>query len=149
MLSDTQEEGDWFNMNGNAKRCVQTCWGQRTAQRLQAYGMDAKNTPVTGAVMMDFLRPEFKGYFKYKETPVSYTHLLRLPWQAPSTAMRCMLFRSFFSIRLKPCIGAERVGIKAAALHLSLIHISDATRSSTCTGSRCSPTRRRRAIGST
>ena len=26
MLSDTQEEGDWFNMNGNAKRCVQTCW---------------------------------------------------------------------------------------------------------------------------
>ena len=22
MLSDTQEEGDWFNMNGNAKRCV-------------------------------------------------------------------------------------------------------------------------------
>ena len=46
----------------NAKRCVQTCWGQRTAQRLQAHGMDAKNTPVTGAVMMDFLRPEFKGY---------------------------------------------------------------------------------------
>ena len=30
--------------------------------------MDAKNTPVTGAVMMDFLRPEFKGYFKDKET---------------------------------------------------------------------------------
>ena len=25
MLSDTQEEGDWFNFNGNAKRCVQTC----------------------------------------------------------------------------------------------------------------------------
>ena len=68
MLSDTQEEGDWFNMNGNAKRCVQTCWGKRTAARLQAHGMDAKNTPVTGAVMMDFLRPEFKGYFKDKET---------------------------------------------------------------------------------
>ena len=34
MLSDTQEEGDWFNMNGNAKRCVQTCWGKRTAARL-------------------------------------------------------------------------------------------------------------------
>src|SRR5699024_4423458 len=66
MLSDTQEEGDWFNMNGNAKRCIQTCWGERTARRLQAHGMDAKNTPVTGAVMMDFLRPEFKGYFKDK-----------------------------------------------------------------------------------
>ena len=68
MLSDTQEEGDWFNMNGNAKRCVQTCWGKRTAARLQTHGMDAKNTPVTGAVMMDFLRPEFDGYFKDKET---------------------------------------------------------------------------------
>ena len=45
MLSDTQEEGDWFNMNGNAKRCVQTCWGTRTAARLQAHGMEAKNTP--------------------------------------------------------------------------------------------------------
>lgn len=68
MLSDTQEEGDWFNMNGNAKKCVQTCWGTKTAQRLQAHGMEAKNTPVTGAVMMDFLRPEFKGYFADKAT---------------------------------------------------------------------------------
>lgn len=68
MLSDTQEEGDWFNMNGNAKLCIQTCWGQRTAQRLQAHGVPADNTPVTGAVMMDFLRPEFQGYFKDKET---------------------------------------------------------------------------------
>ena len=53
MLSDTQEEGDWFNMNGNAKKCVQTCWGRRTADRLIAHGMEEKNTPVTGAVMMD------------------------------------------------------------------------------------------------
>ena len=67
MLSDTQEEGDWFNMNGNAKKCIQTCWGKRTAARLQAHGMEAKNTPVTGAVMMDFLRPEFEGYFLGKE----------------------------------------------------------------------------------
>ncbi|HJB68561.1 MAG TPA: hypothetical protein H9770_06935 [Candidatus Fournierella excrementigallinarum] len=67
MLSDTQEAGDWFNMNGNAKKCVQTCWGRRTAGRLIAHGMEEKNTPVTGAVMMDFLRPEFAGYFKSKE----------------------------------------------------------------------------------
>ncbi len=67
MLSDTQEAGDWFNMNGNAKKCVQTCWGHRTAQRLIDHGMEEKNTPVTGAVMMDFLRPEFAGYFKSKE----------------------------------------------------------------------------------
>ena len=66
MLSDTQEEGDWFNMNGNAKKCVQTCWGRKTARRLEAHGMEEKNCPVTGAVMMDFLRPEFHGYFKDK-----------------------------------------------------------------------------------
>ena len=63
MLSDTQEEGAWFNFNGNAKRCVQTCWGERTKQRLVAHGMQEKNCPVTGAVMMDFLRPQFSGYF--------------------------------------------------------------------------------------
>ena len=67
MLSDTQEEGDWFNFNGNAKRCVQTCWGHLTRQRLVAHGMDEKNCPVTGAVMMDFLRPEFEGYFLSKK----------------------------------------------------------------------------------
>lgn len=66
MLSDTQEEGDWFNMNGNAKRCVQTCWGKRTAARLQAHGMDAKNTPVTGAVMMDFCGLNLTGILRIK-----------------------------------------------------------------------------------
>ena len=39
MLSDTQEEGAWFNFGGNAKKCVQTCWGKRTQQRLVAHGM--------------------------------------------------------------------------------------------------------------
>lgn len=68
MLSDTQEEGAWFNFNGNAKKCVQTCWGKLTQQRLVAHGMDEKNCPVTGAVMMDFLRSQFDGYFKNKAT---------------------------------------------------------------------------------
>lgn len=66
MLSDTQEEGTWFNFGGNAKKCVQTCWGTLTAARLVRHGMEEKNCPVTGAVMMDFLRPEFSGYFKDK-----------------------------------------------------------------------------------
>ncbi len=83
MLSDDQEAGDWFNMKGNAKKAVQTCWGTKTAQRLQANGMDAKNTPVTGAIMMDFLRPEFTGYFKNKaqlcaEFNLDPTHHLHL-----------------------------------------------------------------------
>ncbi|MEG1550240.1 MAG: hypothetical protein RR395_07425, partial [Ruthenibacterium sp.] len=66
MLSDTQEDGAWFNFNGNAKKCVQTCWGEKTKERLVAHGMKAENCPVTGAVMMDFLRPEFDGYFMDK-----------------------------------------------------------------------------------
>lgn len=68
MLSDTQEEEPWFNFNGNAKRCIQTCWGEATRQRLIAHDVPAANAPVTGAVMMDFLRPEFKGYYKDKTT---------------------------------------------------------------------------------
>lgn len=68
MLSDTQEAAPWFNFNGNAKKCVQTCWGEKTRARLMAHGVAPENCPVTGAVMMDFLRPQFRGYFKDKET---------------------------------------------------------------------------------
>ena len=66
ILSDTQEAAPWFNFNGNAKKCVQSCWGEKTRQRLLAHGVPEQNCPVTGAVMMDFLRPEFAGYFKDK-----------------------------------------------------------------------------------
>ncbi len=67
MLSDTQEEEDWFNFKDKAKNCVQTCWGEATRNRLLAHGVPPQNAPVTGAVMMDFLRPEFAGYYKNKE----------------------------------------------------------------------------------
>ncbi len=63
MLSDTQEAEPWFNFSGNARKCVQTCWGERTRQRLIEHGVPPRNAVVTGAVMMDFLRPEFEGYF--------------------------------------------------------------------------------------
>lgn len=67
MLSDTQENEEWFNFSGAAKNCIQTCWGEQTRQRLIAHGMKSENCPVTGAIMMDFLRPEFQGYFKTKQ----------------------------------------------------------------------------------
>ena len=50
MLSDTQEAAPWFNFNGNAKKCVQTCWGKKTRQRLMAHGVPGECAPVTGAV---------------------------------------------------------------------------------------------------
>ncbi|MEG0616199.1 MAG: hypothetical protein RR508_01400 [Oscillospiraceae bacterium] len=68
MLSDTQEKEAWFNFAGAAKRCIQTCWGNKTRERLIANGVNERNCPVTGAVMMDFLRPEFSGYFKDKNS---------------------------------------------------------------------------------
>ncbi len=68
MLSDTQEEEPWFNFAGNAKKCLQTCWGEATRQRLLAHGVPEENAPVTGAVMMDFLREEFEGYYLDKES---------------------------------------------------------------------------------
>ncbi len=67
MLSDTQEQGAWFNFAGNAKKCIQTCWGEVTRNRLIAHGLPPHNAPVTGAVMMDFLRPEFAGYYEGKQ----------------------------------------------------------------------------------
>ena len=48
MLSDTQEEGAWFNFNGNAKKCIQTCWGKRTQERLIAHGMEEKTALLRG-----------------------------------------------------------------------------------------------------
>ncbi len=66
MLSDTQEAEPWFNFEGNAKQCVQTCWGDATRRRIVARGVPEQNAPVTGAVMMDFLRPEFEGYYEDK-----------------------------------------------------------------------------------
>ena len=66
MLSDTQEAEPWFNFDGNAKKCIQTCWGRQTQARLVQHGVPEKNAPVTGAVMMDFLRPEYEGYYLTK-----------------------------------------------------------------------------------
>ncbi|MEG2769908.1 MAG: hypothetical protein RR902_03740, partial [Oscillospiraceae bacterium] len=66
MLSDTQEDGDWFNFDKNAKKCIQTCWGEKTRERLIAHGVSPQNCPVIGAVSMDFLLPQFNGYFKTK-----------------------------------------------------------------------------------
>lgn len=67
MLSDTQEEEPWFNFAGNAKKCIQTCWGEETRRRIVSNGVPEQNAPVTGAIMMDFLRPEFSGYYRSKQ----------------------------------------------------------------------------------
>ena len=90
MLSDTQEEGDWFNMNGNAKRCVQTCWGKRTAARLRAHrsGRGARYTRAHGAEGFAYLErcadrcAALRREAALKKLPKAQKELLCTAWQA-------------------------------------------------------------------
>ena len=47
---------------------MQTCWGERTRQRLIDHGVPPENAPVTGAIMMDFSGRSLPGYFEDKAT---------------------------------------------------------------------------------
>ena len=90
MLSDTQEEGDWFNMNGNAKRCVQTCWGKRTAARLQAHksGRGARYTRARGVAAFAYVercadkRSALRREAALKKLPKAQKELLCRAWSA-------------------------------------------------------------------
>jgi hypothetical protein len=45
MLSDTQEEGAWFNFGRQRQKMRADLLGKRTQQRLVAHGMQEKNCP--------------------------------------------------------------------------------------------------------
>ena len=66
VLSGEQEISPFFNCQGAAALCLHTCWGDAAQQRLIGYGVNEKNTVVTGNITLDFLRPEFAGYYKNK-----------------------------------------------------------------------------------
>ena len=46
---------------------MHTCWGTAARDRIVKYGVPVENTTITGPIQMDFLRPQFKGYYKDKE----------------------------------------------------------------------------------
>ena len=66
MLSDTQEEGRLVQHERQCQALCADLLGH--AHRCPSAGPrhGGQKHPVTGAVMMDFLRPEFNGYFKDK-----------------------------------------------------------------------------------
>ncbi len=67
ILSREQEQSPFFNCLENARFAVQTCWGEATKQRLMSEGVPEKSLEITGAMQLDFLRPEFKGYYMSRD----------------------------------------------------------------------------------
>jgi surface carbohydrate biosynthesis protein len=63
VISHRQEESDFYNLNENAARCTHICWGEAAKNRVVDKGVPENNAVITGAVQLDFLRPEFEGYF--------------------------------------------------------------------------------------
>ncbi len=68
VLSEEQENSPFFNCGESAAYAMHTCWGTKSRDRIVKYGVPIENTAITGAIQMDFLRDEFKGYYKDKET---------------------------------------------------------------------------------
>ncbi len=68
ILSREQEQSPWFNCLENARFAVQTCWGEATKNRLLSEGVPSESLEITGALQLDFLRPEFSGFFEDRAT---------------------------------------------------------------------------------
>ncbi|MEG0833464.1 MAG: hypothetical protein RSE36_04130 [Oscillospiraceae bacterium] len=67
VLSRQQEESEFYSLTENARKCTHICWGNAARDRIVEKGVPKKNAVVTGAVQLDFLRPQFDGYFKSKQ----------------------------------------------------------------------------------
>ncbi len=67
VLSEEQENSPFFNCGEAAAYAMHTCWGTKSRDRIVKYGVPIENTAITGAIQMDFLRDEFKGYYKDKQ----------------------------------------------------------------------------------
>ncbi len=67
ILSREQEQSPWFNCLENARFAIHTCWGEATRNRLLSEGVPAESLEVTGALQLDFLRPQFEGFFASRE----------------------------------------------------------------------------------
>lgn len=57
----------FHNPKGFAKYALHLCWGNASRNRIIKGGVPENNAIVTGAIHLDFLRPEMKSYFLGKE----------------------------------------------------------------------------------
>lgn len=67
VLSREQEESDFYSLKENAAKCTHICWGESAKKRIVKNGVPEKNAVVTGAVQLDFLLPQFAGYYRPKK----------------------------------------------------------------------------------
>ena len=68
VLSEEQENSPFFNCGQSASYAMHTCWGTQARDRIVKYGVPIENTAITGPIQMDFLRDQFEGYYKDKDS---------------------------------------------------------------------------------
>ncbi len=68
VLSEEQENSPFFNCGQSASYAMHTCWGTQARDRIVKYGVPIENTAITGPIQMDFLREQFDGYYKDKDS---------------------------------------------------------------------------------
>lgn len=68
VLSEEQENSPFFNCGQSASYAMHTCWGTQARDRIVKYGVPIENTAITGPIQMDFLRPQFDGYYMDKNS---------------------------------------------------------------------------------
>jgi len=66
VLSKEQEDSDFYGLTQNAAKCTHICWGRAAKERI-IRSVPENNAVITGAMQLDFLLPQFKGYYKSKE----------------------------------------------------------------------------------
>ncbi len=56
----------FHNPKGSARYALHLCWGNASRNRIVKGGVSENNAIITGAIHLDFLRPEMKSYFLSK-----------------------------------------------------------------------------------
>lgn len=89
VISEESEKNGFFNPSGKATKAIHCCWGNDTYNRLKSHGITEENLCLTGAIHLDFLRPEFNDFWYSKE---EIAKMFNLPLNK-----RWMLYISSFS----------------------------------------------------
>jgi len=67
VYSKSTEEKGYMIPKGKAKKEHFICWGPYTYNKLTRIGLKSSQLSVTGALQLDFLRPEFSSFWRSKE----------------------------------------------------------------------------------
>jgi len=78
----------FHNPKGLAKYALHLCWGNTSRNRIVNGGVSENNAIVTGAIHMDFLRPEMRSYFLSKDELANRFNLNK-------NHTRCLFISSF------------------------------------------------------